>query len=83
MIGNGIGTVAIADAGITMTGLPDAKETETCLIVADPDGTEEIGETVETASVNVTVTTSVSAEIEEIGGGGPLLLPGRGRLHLT
>ena len=86
MIGNGIGTAAIADAETTMTDLLDAKETGTCSIVVDPDGTEEIVETVETASANVTVTvtTSVSAEIGEIGGEGPRLLrPGRGRLHLT
>lgn len=88
MIGNGIGTVASADAETTMTDLLDAKETGTCSIVVDPDGTEEIVETVETASasanVTVTVTTSVSAEIGEIGGEGPRLLrPGRGRLHLT
>ena len=85
MIGNGIGTAAIADAETTMTDLLDAKETETCLIVVDPDGTETV-ETVETASVNVsvTVTTSVSAEIGEIGAEGPRLLrPGRGKLHLT
>ena len=86
MIGNGIGTVASADAETTMTDLLDAKETGTCSIVVDPDGTEEIVETVETASANVTVTvtTSVSVEIGEIGGEGPRLLrPGRERLHLT
>ena len=86
MTANGTETAASVDAEITMTDPPDATETEICLTVVDPDGIGEIGEIgeiEETATVNVTVTSSVSAEIGEIGGGLRRLRPGRGRLHLT
>lgn len=86
---NGTETAASADAEITMTDPPDAKETETCLTVVGPD--EEIGqigetgETGEAATANVTMTVSsnVSVEIGEIGGGLRRLRRERGRLHLT
>lgn len=86
---NGTETAASADAEITTTDPPDAKETETCLTVVGPEGEigqiGEIGETGEAATANVTMTVSlsVSAEIGEIGGGLRRLRRGRGRLHLT
>lgn len=89
---NGTETAASADAEITTTDPPDAKETETCLTVVGPEGEigqiGEIGETGETgeaatANVTMTVSLSVSAEIGEIGGGLRRLRRGRGRLHLT
>lgn len=80
MIGNGIETAVIADAETTMTGLRDAKGTETCLMVADLDGNGETAIVI--ANVSVTVTMSVSGK-GETGEGPRLLRPGRGKLHLT
>lgn len=89
MTGNGTETAASADAEITMTDPPDAKETETFLTVVGPEGEigqiGETGETGEAATANVTMTVSlsVSAEIGEIGGGLRRLRRGRERLRLT